>query len=211
MDEDRFRSPSRCKALSGGRFRSSAGHTDEDPETEPLAGAIDRAKEGDREAVRFLYVTYADNVYGYVRSIVREDHKAEDVTQEVFLKLIDAIRKYERRSVPFSAWLLRVARNVALDHIRRARTTPCEVVRGADESSHGLVIERSRDFREALESLPDDQRRVLVLRHIVGLSPGEIAAQLGRTEASVHGLHHRGRRVLCEHLVEMQLAPATAS
>jgi RNA polymerase sigma-70 factor, ECF subfamily len=211
MDVDRFHSLPRRQALREGGFRSRTELKGEEHDTRALARAIDRAKEGDRDAIRFLYVRYADNVYGYVRSIVRGDHEAEDVTQEVFLKLIGAIRKYERKSVPFSAWLLRVARNVALDHIRRSRTTPCEEVRGADESSDGSVSERSRDLREAFESLPDEQRTVLMLRHVVGLSPGEIAERLGRTEASVHGLHHRGRRVLRAQLVDMELAPATAS
>ena len=210
MDEGRFHSLVRPEALSEGRFRSRRGLVEEDRDSDLLARAIDRAKAGERDAIRFLYVRYADNVYGYVRSIVRGDHEAEDVTQEVFLKLIGAIGKYERRSVPFSAWLLRVARNVALDHIRRSRTTPCEEVRGADESSDGSVNERSRDLRDALEALPDDQRTVLVLRHVVGLTPGEIATRLGRTEASVHGLHHRGRRVLRAELADMELAPATA-
>jgi RNA polymerase sigma-70 factor (ECF subfamily) len=194
-----------------GGFRSRTELNGEELDTGVLAHAIERAKEGERDAIRFLYVRYADNVYGYVRSIVRGDHEAEDVTQEVFLKLMGAIRKYERRSVPFSAWLLRVARNVALDHLRRSRTTPCEEVRGADESSDAAASERSRDLREAFASLPDEQRTVLMLRHVVGLTPGEIADRLGRTEASVHGLHHRGRRVLRAQLVDAELAPATAS
>ena len=79
-----------------------------------------RAKEGDQEAVRFLYVVYVHNVYGYVRSIVRDDHEAEDVTQHVFAKLITAIVKYDDRGVPFFAWLLRLARNVAIDQLRGA-------------------------------------------------------------------------------------------
>ena len=108
MDEGRFHSLVRPEALSEGRFRSRRGLVEEDRDSDLLARAIDRAKAGERDAIRFLYVRYADNVYGYVRSIVRGDHEAEDVTQEVFLKLIGAIGKYERRSVPFSAWLLRV-------------------------------------------------------------------------------------------------------
>ena len=86
--------------------------------------AVARAKEGDREAVRFLYLRYADNVYGYVRSIVRDDYEAEDVTQHVFAKLMTVIGKYEERDVAFSAWILRVARNVAVDHMRQRRADP---------------------------------------------------------------------------------------
>jgi RNA polymerase sigma-70 factor, ECF subfamily len=80
--------------------------------------AVARAKEGDVSALHFLYVRYADDVMGYVKSIVREVHEAEDITQNVFAKLMEAIGKYEQRDVPFKAWILRVARNAALDHIR---------------------------------------------------------------------------------------------
>jgi RNA polymerase sigma-70 factor (ECF subfamily) len=58
--------------------------------------------------------------------------------------------------------------------------------------------------------LPHDQLEVLVLRHVAGLSPGEIAERLGKTEASIHGLHHRGRGALRQALVEIDAAPVTA-
>src|SRR5689334_6832254 len=91
---------------------------DESPETmRKVKLAVARAKEGDREAVRFLYVVYAHNIYGYVRSIVKDDHEAEDVTQLVFAKLMTVIARYDDRGVPFFAWLLRIARNVAIDQI----------------------------------------------------------------------------------------------
>ena len=106
---------------------------DESPEViREVRFAIARAKEGDRDALRLLYVRYSDNVYGYVRSIVRDDREAEDLTQQVFMKLITVIVKYEDHGVPFSGWLLRLARNVALDHLRRRRPTPTEEVFGAD-------------------------------------------------------------------------------
>jgi RNA polymerase sigma-70 factor (ECF subfamily) len=97
--------------------------------TELVSRAVKRAQEGDREALAFLYARYADNVYGYVRSIVRDSHGAEDVTQQVFAKLIHVIDKYEEREVPFLAWALRVARDLAVDHVRRQRTIPVEAAR----------------------------------------------------------------------------------
>ena len=90
--------------------------------------AVARAKEGDGEALRFLYVSYSHNIYGYVRSIVRDDHEAEDVTQHVFAKLMTSIGKYDDRGIPFFAWLLRMARNVAIDHLRANRVTPIEAL-----------------------------------------------------------------------------------
>ena len=191
-----------------GRFRKRTTLNDLDDRT--VARAVARAKEGDREAIRYLYLRYADNVYGYVRSIVRDDHEAEDLTQHVFAKLITVIGKYEPRSVPFSAWILRVARNSAVDHVRASRVTPCEEVRGSDDAADEEVHDRARCLAEALDTLPDEQRSVLVMRHVVGLSPVEIAERMGRSEGSIHGLHHRGRRALQHELRGMGLAPATA-
>ena len=162
-------------------------------------------------ALHFLYVRFADDVCGYVRRIVRDSHEAEDITQNVFGKLMTAIQKYEPRDVPFAAWILRVARNSALDHLRARRQIPVEEVRTDDEGAEQVGFERSQCLRDALWRLPDEQREVLVLRHLAGLSPGEIARRLGKTEGSIHGLHHRGRRALKRELTAVGLAPATAA
>jgi RNA polymerase sigma-70 factor, ECF subfamily len=176
-----------------------------------VSAAVRRVQGGDREALGFLYARYADNVYGYVRSIVHDHHEAEDVTQHVFAKLMRVIGKYQEREVPFLAWLLRVARNVAVDHMRQQRLVPVEEVRGvATDSIEGPGTRRIDDLKDALATLHQDQREVLVLRHFAGLSPTEIAKMTGRTEGSIHGLHHRGRRALRAELTERGLAPVTA-
>jgi RNA polymerase sigma-70 factor (ECF subfamily) len=178
--------------------------------TRRVSQAIRWAQAGDREALTFLYIRYAHNVYGYVRSIVHDPHEAEDVTQQVFTKLIHVIGKYEERDVPFLAWILRVARNLAVDHLRRQRAIPVEDVRVTSEPSGDPAGGRPMtDLREALSELPRDQCEVLVLRHFAGLSPTEIAKLTGRSEGSVHGLHHRGRRALRASLMNRGAAPAT--
>ena len=78
--------------------------------------AVERAKAGDTEGLHFLYVRYAPDVQRYVNSFVHDHHEAEDITQNIFAKLMKAINKYEQREVPFAAWIMRVARNAALDH-----------------------------------------------------------------------------------------------
>jgi RNA polymerase sigma-70 factor (ECF subfamily) len=180
-------------------------------ESELVYRAVARLKEGDKSALHFLYVRYADDVCGYVRSIVRDSFEAEDITQNVFAKLVTAIHKYEHREVPFAAWILRVSRNVALDHMRARRQIPFEEVRTSDEGHEQVGFDRSQSLREALGRLPDDQREVLVLRHIAGLSPTEIARRLGKTEGAIHGLHHRGRGALQSALRELDAAPVIAS
>ena len=188
-------------------FRVEA-ELDESPETlSKTRLAVAAAKAGDERALRFIYSVYADNIYGYVRSIVRDEHEAEDVTQTVFTKLITAIQRYDERGVPFFAWLLRMARNQAIDHLRVRRPTPTEsAVEPRQISAPDLG--HAQGFRDALAALPEEQRNVVYLRHVVGLSPGEIARRLGRTENSVHALHYRGRRALREELTRREITPS---
>lgn len=173
--------------------------------------AVARAKAGDPEGLHYLYVRYADDVLRYITGLIRDHHEAEDITQNVFAKLMRAIKKYEERAVPFDAWILRVARNAALDYLRAKRAIPTEEVRLADTGHAQTALDRGQALRQALEDLPEDQREVLVLRHIVGLSPMEIADTLDKSESSVHGLHHRGRRSLRANLTELGAAPVVSS
>jgi RNA polymerase sigma-70 factor, ECF subfamily len=172
--------------------------------------AVARAKEGDEEALRFLYVTYSHNIYGYVRSIVRDEHEAQDITQQVFAKLITAVAKYDDRGYPFLAWLLRMARNAAIDHLRANRLVPTDAVLDPGSGTEA-DLDQTDTIRAALAALPEEQREVVVLRHVVGLTPREIADRMGRTESAIHGLHHRGRRALQRELTQLGSTPCTRS
>jgi len=171
---------------------------------------VAHAKAGDPEGLHFLYLRYAPDVERYVNSVVHDSHEAEDITQNVFAKLIKTIGKYEERDVPFTAWILRVSRNAALDHMRAKRAIPSEDVRVADRDETQVGIDRNQALRAALDDLPEDQREVLVMRHIVGMTPMEIASVLDKTESSIHGLHHRGRRALKKNLTQLGAAPVVA-
>jgi RNA polymerase sigma-70 factor (ECF subfamily) len=171
--------------------------------------AIAQAKQGDWSAVHFLYARHAEDVRRFVQSIVKDHHASEDVTQDVFAKLLRIIGSYEPRDVPFAAWLLRVARNAALDHLRARRQIPVEHVQAVTGSEEHVSFEHRQSIRETLAELPEAQRQVLILRHVAGFSPGEIATLLGKTEPSIHGLHHRGRAALKRNLRSLGLSPAT--
>ena len=191
----------------GERFRRRRLDHSSDAEGIVLAAVIG-AKNGDEDSLRFLYLRYADNVYGYVCSIVRDEHEAEDVTQQIFAKLMTALQRYEPRSVPFSAWILRIAHNAAIDSMRARRAVPCEEVRSPDLEDASVARERAQDLQAAIAKLPDEQREVIVMRFVLGLSPKEIAERIGRSEDAVHGLQHRGRLTLRRELTAMQAAPA---
>jgi RNA polymerase sigma-70 factor (ECF subfamily) len=189
-------------------FRSRTSIDDSPGALRQTQLAVARAKAGDDDALRFLYLRYSHNIYGYVRSIVRDDHEAEDVTQHVFAKLITSLSKYDDRGIPFFAWLLRLARNVAIDHLRSNRMTPVEEVVDPN-AQYSRDPDQVLIVRDALATLPEDQREVVFLRHVIGLSPGEIADRMGRTEGSIHGLHHRGRRALQQELSRVRATPST--
>ena len=174
-----------------------------------VALAVARAQEGDRSALQFLYIRYAKEVHRYVNSIVGDHHEAEDITQGVFLKLMRVIGSYSPREVPFAAWLRRVARNAALEYLRSRRPVPVHELHPCQPSREELRSERVRDLKQAFERLPYDQREVLILRHLAGLSPPEIARVLEKTEAAVHGLHHRARNAFKETLRELEAMPLT--
>jgi RNA polymerase sigma-70 factor, ECF subfamily len=191
------------------RSAAASSTAEQDPGERIVALAVRRAKLGDRSAFAFLYSRFAETVHRYALSILRNPHDAEEVTQQVFTRLFATIDKYEQRDVPFLAWILRVTRNASYDHVRRRRSVPVAEVRVWDQ--HDALDRRgdTADLIAALAQLPKDQREVLVLRHLAGLSPGEIAAHTGRTEGSVHGLHYRGRAALKADLKARGCVPVT--
>lgn len=182
-----------------------------------LRRRVAAARAGDRDAMRDLYVSHSASVHDYVLRIVGNRHDAEDITQQVFAKLITSLDHYRPGEAPFMAWVLRVAHNVAIDHVRRPRTVPWEQVPDADVdpdargACDGVAEQARASLQAALGSLPEAQRDVLVLTHFVGLSPAEIASQLGRSVRSVHGLHYRGRVAAREALQNLGSAPATVA
>src|SRR5262245_58422240 len=187
-------------ARSGYRRRRQLSHP---PAGEALVGAAaERAREGDDDALRLLYLLYADNVFGYVLAIVRDEHDAEDITSEVFTRLPRALSHYKVSATPFAAWLLRVARNAALDYLRAQRSVPLAEIHATGESAESQARERLEGLTEAFAALPDDQRQVMLLRLIAGLTPAEVAEQLGRSVDAVHALQHRARRRLRENLTQ---------
>jgi RNA polymerase sigma-70 factor (ECF subfamily) len=177
---------------------------------ELVPDAVARAREGHPDALRFLYLRFRERVRSYVSSIVHDDQAAEDVTQNVFARLEDRLQRYEPRTVPFAGWITRVAHNAAIDHVRSQRLVLCEEVRDPQVANENVGRDRLEAIREALSVLPRDQRDVLMLRFVVGLTPGEIAERLGRSENAVHALQHRGRRRLRHELIRLEAAPAVS-
>jgi RNA polymerase sigma-70 factor (ECF subfamily) len=163
---------------------------------------ITRAQEGEDAAVGELYDQYREQVFQYLYYRVGDSQTAEDLTAEVFVRAMEALPRYRSRGTPFRAWLFQIARNLAVDHYRRAgRRTHVTLT---DRIPHrGKMPEETVESRltsarlyQALQTLKDSQREVIVLRFVVDLPIAEVAEALGRTENSVKGLQRRGLRAL---------------
>ena len=193
--------------------------SDEQLEDADTARLVTRIQAGDREAFAGLYMRYFDRVFSYLKLMFRDDpHEAEDITQQVFTKLIEALPRYERRTQPFRGWLFVIVRNEALQRLAvRGRSDvlePEELARrqedpdGDPEAALGeLRWITDRELLMFVERLPLAQRQVLLLRHMLDLPATEVARILGRTPVDVRALDYRARRYLSTRLAAVGRAP----
>jgi RNA polymerase sigma-70 factor (ECF subfamily) len=163
-----------------------------------LRRLVGLAQEGDREALEALYLLHFDRIYSYLHLSVGNRHDAEDLTTQTFLKMLESIGRFRWQRAPFSAWLFRIAHNLAMDHFRAAkRLQPEEEVpepEGAEESSAeqaALEAIGRRSMLELIEKLSHEQKQVLTLKFLFNFSNGEAATILGKTEGAVKSLQHR--------------------
>ena len=160
---------------------------------------VRRAVAGDHRAFASIYDEYTGRVYAYVRQRLGDPAEAEDVTAIVFLKVYEALPRYDHRGVPFSAWLFQIARNAVIDRYRRAGRLPhVSPIEEADNAPAPTDVERevlarfdAERIREAMELLTDEQSEVLELRFFAGLTAPEAAQVTGRTPGAVKALQHR--------------------
>jgi RNA polymerase sigma-70 factor (ECF subfamily) len=163
---------------------------------------VERARNRDTDAVGELYVLHRDAVIRYLRRIVGNDHDADDLAAETFLKTFQTIERFRPQGVPFAAWVYRIARNVAVDHFRaRARAQALSEMlepRSASASAEdeALAAIGHRRMLATVHQLSAGQRDVLVLRFVHSLSTCEAARILGKSEGSVKALQHRAIETL---------------
>jgi RNA polymerase sigma-70 factor (ECF subfamily) len=163
-----------------------------------IRGLVERAQQGDRSALEELYLIHFDRIYSYLHLSVGSRHDAEDLTTQTFLKMLEAIGRFKWRAVPFSAWLFRIAHNLAMDHFRATRRWQPEdeisdAVRGEDPSAEeeALASIGETSLLELIQRLSPEQRQVLTLKFVFRFSNAETAAVLGKTEGAVKSLQHR--------------------
>jgi len=171
---------------------------------------VERAKRGDRDALEELYLLHFDRIYSYLHMSVGNRHDAEDLTTQTFLKMLEAIGRFEWKSVPFSAWLFRIAHNLAMDFFRAGRRVqPEEEVPeppGSEEASaefHALHSIGRSSMLDLIADLSPEQRQVLTLKFVFDFANGDVAEILGKTEGAVKSLQHRALATLQKHVARV--------
>ena len=181
---------------------------------------VDEARAGDAWAFGRLFDHFHLPVYRYVASRVRHPSDAEDLTQLVFVKALEALPRYQSRGIPFGGWLFRLARNAVIDHVRTSHEH-ADLAQSAERAGRDAgpaeLAETRQEIeavRAALSTLTDDQRDVIALRFFAGLSAREAAEAMGKQEGTIRGLQFRAiaalRRQLGIEVTEAVMAPTAA-
>lgn len=158
---------------------------------------IDKAVDGDADAFGRLYDMHVDRVYRHIYYRVGNVADAEDLTQQVFLRAWQAIRRYKKTSSPFLAWLMTISHNLVVDFYRSKKEgvypdfeLPADETYSSPECSAEAHFEQQR-LRRAVLELPGDQQQVILMRFIEGFSYPEIASSLGKSEGAIRVILHR--------------------
>lgn len=170
---------------------------------------VDAARAGDERAIAELYNAYFPRVYRYMLARTTNVGDAEDLTEEVFIRVLDALGRFEWREAPFSAWLFRIAHNAIISHQRRdgarGRQAPLSPTLPMNAQGPEEMVEARLTLDEvmrATENLPEAQRQVIALRFGAGLSVAETARALGKGEGNVKVIQHKAIAKLRELLVD---------
>ncbi len=170
---------------------------------------VERAQGLDEQAFGELYDIYVSRVFAYVVRRVGNRSDAEDLTEKVFLKALEAIERFQWTGAPFASWLFRIAGNVVIDHFRKKGRTEraMEALRvRADDGHHEDVVhsvvrgEEAEAVRAALQELTEEQRQVVYLKFFGQLSTAEVAGVMGKSPGSVKALQHRALASLAKVL-----------
>lgn len=160
------------------------------------------AQAGDAEAFAQLYDECAERIYRYIYFRVTEEQTAEDLTSQVFYKAWENLDRCKLTGAPFIAWLYTIARNAVIDHYRtRKRTVSLDEAvslagDGPAPEEQAELQFKTESLRRALDGLTSEQRRVVVLKFISGLSTDEIAARMGKRAGAVRALQMRALQAL---------------
>lgn len=155
-----------------------------------------KAKKGDKEAYGKLYLKYFDSIYRYIFFKVNQNRQdAEDLTEIVFFKAWEKIEAFDAQAGGFRAWIYKIAHNQVIDHYKKEnrQTTLHETVIDEKQNLEEKVLQdlEHENALKAIEKLPPDQKEVIVMKFIEGLSNREIAKILGKEENAIRAVQFR--------------------
>jgi RNA polymerase sigma-70 factor (ECF subfamily) len=158
---------------------------------------IQRAHRGDREAIAALYRHHVDSIHRYVSYRVPDAAVAEDLTAEVFLRMVESLPGYTCNGAPFEAWLYRIASARVADYYRRQARRPQEALSEYEPDRADLperVLQNAEEqdaLRAALRQLTDEHQDILLLRFVERKSHAEVAGLLGKSVTAIKSAQHR--------------------
>jgi RNA polymerase sigma-70 factor (ECF subfamily) len=173
---------------------------------QPESALIAAARQGDRDAISELYAAHVQAIFRYIAYRVDSDATAEDLTSEVFLRMVKNVSTYSDTGAPFAAWLYRIAANLITDHYRQNRHTSPEalpedlVTDETDPFGRAAQAAEREVLRRALQTLPPDFQTLLILRFMEGLPNAEVAAALEKSEGAVRVMQHRALKALAQSM-----------
>lgn len=165
--------------------------------SETIEQLVWRAQQGDTGAVEALYQRYAQSVYRYIYYRVSSTVDAEDLTAEVFVKMVEGLPRYRITGAPFEAWLYRIAAARVIDHRRRTKRRPqAELTENLADSATQPEeeVQRAQEIemlRRAFSQFNDEEQTLLILRFVERKSHQEVADVLGKSPAAVKSMQHR--------------------
>ncbi|MCW3114223.1 MAG: sigma-70 family polymerase sigma factor [Segetibacter sp.] len=176
-------------------------------------------QEGNNNALEILVNRHKDKIFTSINILVKDKYLAEDLMQDVFIKIIDTLRKNNYNDEgKFLPWAMRIAHNLCIDHFRKVKRTPTittsddrdifEVINVcADSADKGIMKRQSHDkVRQLLDLLPEEQKEVIVLRHYANLSFKEIAEMTNCSINTALGRMRYGLLSMRKMMVENHLA-----
>ena len=163
------------------------------------------AQEGDRPSFGALYEHFFDRIYRYVSFKTGSASEAEDITGEVFVRMLESIHKFKWQGHPFSSWLFRIAHNLVVDHFRKKGKRNIVSLENSTTSVEAVAVDIDNiidtelsmgEVRRAMVGLTSLQKEVISLRFAAGLSVAETAHAIGKKDNAVKALQHAGLKKL---------------
>ncbi|HLY64546.1 MAG TPA: sigma-70 family RNA polymerase sigma factor [Chloroflexota bacterium] len=203
-------------ALKGAKFAVPI-----EEKADRIGDLVERASKGSGDAFGQLYQIYVDRIYNYIYYKTGHSVDAEDLTEQVFIKAWEAIRRFRFEGKPFAAWLFKVARNVVIDHYRTRKNNSdlSEVINAVAKEGDPEAFAQRRAtahvLMTAIRHLTDEQQQVILLKFVDGMDNTEISATMGKKEGAIRALQYRAllalQRILQDERYGLERRPARAT